>query len=335
MGEQDWAQVVETATRAPSIHNTQPWIFVAGPDRLDVFLDPARVLRVIDPSRRQQVLSCGTAVEFAVVALRATGAAVAVELLPDAGSPDHLAALRVTGEREVTEEDRAGLAAVAGRHTAREAFVARAVPAELVEELAGATRGTGVWIKQITREEEEVATAFLVSRAEELEQRDPEYLAELQHWVRSDPDAVDGVPLAALPEGDPATRPSNWLVRDFVAGQHERRTFRPPENPDAPAPEVERPTVLLLGTGNDDRAAWLDTGRALARLLLRATRAGVAASPLTQALDWPATRQQLRNRLHLLGHPQMMLRMGYPADGDGAGVVSGRRPVGEVLRFVP
>jgi hypothetical protein len=86
----------------------------------------------------------------------------------------------------------------------------------------------------------------------------------------------------------------------------------------------------MLGTANDDRGAWLDVGRALGRLLLRATVAGLAASPLTQALDWPATRQQLRSRLSLVGHPQMLLRLGYPAAT--AGAVSGRRPVSEVLR---
>ena len=73
MEQQQWAQVVAAATRAPSIHNTQPWRFTATRDRLDVFLDPARALPVLDPTARQQVISCGIAVEFAVVALAAAG----------------------------------------------------------------------------------------------------------------------------------------------------------------------------------------------------------------------------------------------------------------------
>ena len=65
-------------------------------------------------------------------------------------------------------------------------------------------------------------------------------------------------------------------------------------------------------------------------MLLRATEAGLVASPLTQALDWPATRRQLTGRLHLVGHPQMLLRLGYPSQPPGT--PSGRRPVAEVLR---
>jgi hypothetical protein len=333
--QQDWAQVVAAAVRAPSIHNTQPWTFVAGPDRIQVRLDSERALPVVDPTGRQQVISCAIAIEFAVVALQAAGFAAEVELLPDPGDEDLLATVRVTGSREVTEEDRARLAAIGERHTVRSAFAPRAVPAELVDRLQSEAETLGVWVKPITREEEEVATVFLLARAEELEQGSPDYLAELQRWLRSDPGADDGVPVEAVLSDDPATRPSNWLIRDFVAGQREPHSpFLPAADPDAPPPAVERPTVVLLGTENDDRQAWLQAGRALGRVLLQATTAGVAASPLTQALDWPATRTQLRRRLSLVGHPQMLLRMGYPTSAD-VGVVSGRRPVDEVLRFAP
>jgi hypothetical protein len=65
--------VVAAATRAPSIHNTQPWRFVASPDLLQVFFDRKRALPVLDRTTRQQVISCGVAIEFALVALAAEG----------------------------------------------------------------------------------------------------------------------------------------------------------------------------------------------------------------------------------------------------------------------
>ena len=335
MDEQGWSQVVAAATRAPSIHNTQPWRFVAAPDRLDVYLDTERALPVLDPTGRQQIISCGSAIEFAVVALAAAGHTAEVDLLPDDGDPDRLATVRVTGPLETSDEDRALAAAIDRRHTVRAAFEPRAVPGDLVERLERDASSFGAWFKPIARSEEEVATVFLIARAEEMEQSDPAYLAELQSWLRTDPGAVDGVPVEAVPSGDPQTRPSNWLIRDFVVGERdEQQLFRAADDPDAPPPDVERPTVVLMGTDDDDRYAWLLAGRALGRVLLRATAEGVAASPLTQALDWPATRSRMQSRLSLVGHPQMLLRMGYPPDTSGQ-AVSGRRPVADVLRYEP
>jgi hypothetical protein len=324
-----WTEIVTAATKAPSIHNTQPWLFSAEGDRLEVHSDPRRALPVLDPSGRQLVISCGAAVEFAVVAIRAAGRGVTVEHVPDASDPDHLATLQVGPPLPPEEADLQMAAAIERRHTQRGAFLARAVPSDLVDRLQREAGEFGVWLKHITQSDEEVATVFLISRAEEIEQKEPAYLAELASWMRTDPAAVDGVPVDAVPGADPATRPSNWLIRDFVVGSRPEQPAPAPMDLDAPPPAVERPTVVMLGTANDDRRAWLDTGRALGRLLLHATVADLAASALTQALDWPATRRSLRGRLSLVGSPQMLLRLGYPAT---PGVVSGRRPVSEVLR---
>ncbi|MEX5719456.1 Acg family FMN-binding oxidoreductase [Geodermatophilus maliterrae] len=330
MDQQEWTRVVEAATRAPSIHNTQPWLFRVDGDRLAVRTDPSRALATLDPSGRQRVLSCGVAVEFAVVALTAAGYATEVDVLPDAGDPDLLATVAVPGRYEPDEEDGVLGQAIAARHTERAPFLPRAVPGELVDRLQATAGAFRVWLRPISGADEEVATVFLLSRAEEIEQGEPEYLAELERWMRTDPTAVDGIPVGAVPGEDPATRPSNWLVRDFVVGSRPAGR-RHGLDPDAPPPEVERPAVVLLGTDGDDRQAWLTAGRALGRVLLEATAAGLAASPLTQALDWPATRAQLRSRLSLGGHPQMLLRLGYPA-GDRAPSTN-RRPVPDVLTF--
>ena len=326
----DWTRIVTAATRAPSIHNTQPWRFVAGPDRLDVFYDRERALPVLDPTHRQQVMSCGIAAAFAEVALRAAGAAATTELLPDPADEDHLATVTVAAAYEASDADRALAAAIEQRHTVRAAFEPRAVPTEVLDRLQREAGGYGLWMKVVDREEEETATVFLLSQAEEMEQGDPAYLKELESWMRTDPGAVDGVPVEAVPAGDPRDRPSNWLVRDFVVGARVPRMFRAAGDPDAPPPEVERPTVVLMGTESDDRAAWLRAGQALGQVLLVATTEGVVASPLTQALDWPAARTRLRQRLSLVGYPQMLLRMGYPPAGLTP-LVTGRRPVAEVL----
>jgi nitroreductase len=323
----DWPAVVAAATRAPSIHNTQPWRFTASADRLEVHYDLGRTLPVLDPTHRQQVLSCGAAVEFAAVALRAAGREVEVDLAPEPGDPDHLATLRVLGEREPDADDLALAAATGERHTTRAPFLPGELPAGLVDRLQREAGQRGVWVSDVSREDAELVTVMLIDRAEEAEQGDPAYRAELESWLRTDPAALDGIPVGAVPADDPGARATNWVGRDFLAGRRTTRLATPVADDDPP-PLVDRPAVLLMGTMGDDRTAWLQAGRALGRVLLRLTAAGLAACPMTQALDWPATRTRLQVELSLVGHPQMLLRLGWPSV-TGAG--TGRRPVADVL----
>ena len=116
MDEQGWTTVVAAATRAPSIHNTQPWRFTASGDRLDLHRDRDRALPVLDPTGRQQVISCGVAAEFASVALLAAGVEAEVDLLPSPEDPDHLVTLRAGAPREVLPGD-AALAEATGAGT--------------------------------------------------------------------------------------------------------------------------------------------------------------------------------------------------------------------------
>jgi hypothetical protein len=67
----------------------------------------------------------------------------------------------------------------------------------------------------LSQTDAELTAVALLSRAEEVEQREPGYRAELDQWLRTDPGAPDGIPVEAVPE-DPAT--SNWLIRDFLVG---------------------------------------------------------------------------------------------------------------------
>jgi len=320
------SRVVDLATRAPSIHNTQPWRFRWDGDVLDVYADRTRALPVLDPSGRQLHLSCGGAIENARLAVRAAGRACSVELLPTADA-DHLARLTVQGAEPATPRERELAEAIPLRHTDRRPFDARQVPAELLERLRGEAEHDGVWLRLLQGEEETATTAVLTDAAEHFEQQDERYAAELARWRREQGgEPVDGIPLDAL-EGIRESGVGSALhVRDFLPGEQ----AAPPAqavDPDPEPPRVERPQVVVIETREDTTAAWLRAGAALSQLLLACTVEQVSASPLTQVLDVPSTREALRAELGLIGRPQMLLRLGY---GRG-GTATPRRTVEDVL----
>ncbi len=55
--------LVRYAVLAPSSHNTQPWKFRIADDRIDVFMDQSRWLKVADDDQRELHISIACALE--------------------------------------------------------------------------------------------------------------------------------------------------------------------------------------------------------------------------------------------------------------------------------
>jgi nitroreductase len=326
----DVRTIVAAAVRAPSVHNTQPWKFAAGtnppdePGAIDVFGDRERLLGVIDPDGRELHISCGAAIELAHIRARSLGLSCAVHLLPEPANPDHFARIEIGAPEPATPREVVLGEAVASRYTERGRFEDRPVPAEVVEELRRVASSKGAWIRILDQPGDEVTTAVLLSHADDLERANPAYERELAAWTRAEErSADDGVPTSALPSTPASERGSSYRLREFDSA--ELNQDRPYSREEPPTPE--HPFVLLLGTPGDDPRSWLEAGSALARLLVTAAEEGIAASPMTQVLEIPATREMLARELGLVGHPQILLRLGY---GHGH-ASSPRRPVDEVL----
>ncbi len=99
----DVEAAADAALLAPSVHNTQPWVLVLHPDRIDVRADRGRQLHVLDPGGRELLLSVGAAVLNARAELAVRGRAVEVDRLPRPGDRDLVAVLRlVAGPRTRT-----------------------------------------------------------------------------------------------------------------------------------------------------------------------------------------------------------------------------------------
>ena len=77
---------VRLACRAPSLYNSQPWLWVADGGRLELFLDPSRVLQT-DRSTREAHISCGAALDHLRVAMAGAGWLATVDRFPTLDNP--------------------------------------------------------------------------------------------------------------------------------------------------------------------------------------------------------------------------------------------------------
>jgi len=297
--------VVQSAGLAPSVHNTQPWQITARDGVVEVRADRSRQLSYLDPTGRQLLVSCGAAVEFARLAVRAQGSECTVDVLPEAHDGDLVARLRIGDAVPPSVSELALAAAIPRRYTDRGPYDDREVPDALLAEIGERSAELGVWLRVLNREER-TGVVLVLADAEAAEAADPRYAEELARWTTKRGEG-EGIPPAATPQW-PAERVSDLPLRDF-SGHDAHPTSG--GRGEAEPPSVERDTVLVLGTEADEPGAWVAAGRALGWALLRIASAGLSAQPLGQAIDLASGRGRLRHDLGLVGHPQFLLRVGY------------------------
>lgn len=318
LSDAEITEVIGSAVRAPSVYNTQPWLFRPLSDGVEVYADRSRQLSVADPTGRSLRVSCGAAIFNIRLALAHLGWDSEVTLLPERARPDLLARIQITEARPPTPEENELYAAIPRRHSNRAPFLDSTVPLDALAALRAAAKSEGAWLDLLISPAALAMAVQLVRAADNVLLRGDAYQAELAAWTRYDDNAVDGVTGTA---SGPAPEPQDLLARRDFGGA-----------PRGPGREFEsEPVVGVLGGTGDTPRDDLLAGQALQRVLLTATRVGLVASMLSQPIDVPQVREQLRIGLRRYGLPQMVLRIGH---GEPA-FRSGRRPIEDVLLVDP
>ncbi|MGO9279002.1 MAG: Acg family FMN-binding oxidoreductase [Streptosporangiaceae bacterium] len=307
-------RLIEAAAAAPSIHNTQPWRFRVCGDVIEMHGDPSRILWVADPLGRALHLSCGAALFNLRLAIRLAGARPLIWPLPDpAGEPTLLASVQLTDGRAPTPQEREMAEAIQQRHSSRAPFSGRPLP-EPVQIGLEQEAGYEFAVLRMLSPRDAALVLQLAGAAEARLATDFDHRVELAEWVGTT--GEDGIPASALgsrPDRQPAP------VRDLGYAA-----------PNAVRPEgsfERQPQLGVLSTARDEPGDWLRAGQALQRVLLAATRHGVATSLLYQPIELGDMEHREGGWWPWPECPQIIIRFGYGPRGAD----TPRRPVAAIL----
>lgn len=303
LSESEVDAVLLAAAAAPSLHNSQPWRFQLNNGTVELHTDLLYELPAADPDHRAMLLGCGAALLNLRLAIRALGLGADVRLMPDPSQPTLVAAVRPQGPVASTASDTKLAAAIFRRHTNRRPFLEQVVPESVVGALRQAARSEQAWFAPVPISEHSELRALL-SSAHRTQLADPRFVDEWREWTGRSPDSVDGVP--AVGGGLRPEQQDLWIMRDFSGGQGRPRVGGNFESD---------PLVAVIGSFNDLPLAQLQAGQAMQRVLLTATVEGLSASFLSQVVEVPETRRQLRTLIGGGLWPQTVLRLGYGLQG--------------------
>lgn len=313
-------RIVEVATRAPSVHNTQPWRWRASGHVLELFADRRYQLPEADPTGRDLIISCGAALHQAEVAAQALGWSVRVARFPDPVTPDLLACLDLAPAPPPTDATDT-LRLLQQRCTDRRRFTSWPVPDERLAHLAQIATQAGTRAVALTDVSERFRAERLILQATAQQREMPGMVSEQVAW--RDRSAVDGIPSAVLPA---RTWPPAPHTHRFDDGDLEDTGERPVEGSDG--------LIAIFDTA-DDPQAWLRAGEGLSALWLAATAGGLSIVPLSQVIEVPDARSAFQYEVFDgLARPLILARVGWQAIGRSDLVRTPRRPVGDVLELV-
>lgn len=309
------AELVRLATLAPNGHNTQPWRFRIGEGRIEVVADEARRTPVVDPDDHHLQVSLGAAAETLAIAGAALGRPGEIAPLPDGlgflhgagpARPDPLAE------------------AIPRRQSTRGDFDPRPLATEDLAALAAAAALPGVRLVMVTERPALDRLRDLVVAGNDLQMRDPAFIAELKAWIRFNPREAmaTGDGLFAGASGNPSLPGAvgRLLFERLVTVEGENDRY-------ARQLAATAGAAIFLGE-TADPAGWRQVGRACQRFALAATARDIRLAFVNQPVEVAALRPELAALAGEPGlRPDLLIRFGRGPTLPS----SPRRPVAAVI----
>jgi nitroreductase len=305
-------KLLRYAVLAPSSHNSQPWQFGIAGDRLHVFADPARWLRVADADRRELYLSVGCAVENLLVAAEHFGFTPRVSYFPEGEASELVAEIRLSPDVHAPHTRPARLfRAITERHTNHRAYDGRPLDGADVAALEALAGEEGIQVHLAADAEVRRQVEELVVRADALQFADPAWRQELAGWLAQGVfgtgwlmSKMSALAVGYLNLGTSTAKTDSGLLRSAAA-------------------------LGVVTTERTDRTAQVLAGQVFERVFLAATDRGIQLQPMNQVLQVPEVRSRFEELLpREWGVPQITFRLGY-AEAEGH---TPRRPLEELLR---
>jgi hypothetical protein len=278
--------------RAPSAHNTQPWVLTYERDRIGLGFDPGRHLAVGDPTKRDLLLGLGALVETVLVTVTSEGFGLAFEPAVEGESVGEF----VRSER--VYETPFGLDDLERRQTSRLSYDegrlesstladarGRLAPGERLHEIQ-ARELLPLFVEADRQLYESPAAMGELRRWLRLSRRDPDYFRDGLTYESLDLSSLEARMLAVLLQ--PRIYPLVRVTRSYRAFTRASKSLLDVEG-----------SVLVLERDGQGPGETVESGRSLMRVWLQLSRAGVYTHPLSQIIDHALTERRLVRRLGL------------------------------------
>lgn len=299
----DYLFMIENATKAPSGHNTQPWLFRIGESEIDIYPNFSRELIAVDPRHRELFISLGCATENLCVAAQQKGYRTEVRVTNES-------VIRILIAKDENVQTGTSLfPQIAVRQTNRSVYNGKIIPEDSIFQLKSIAVEPSVnvhFYKNGTLDYARIAD--MIYAGNRLQMNDKAFKTELAEWMRYNKKhqnkTRDGLSYATFGAPNVPLFIAKFVMSKAVNERIQNKRDRE---------KIASSSHFVLFTTKDDTVEqWIALGRTLERLLLRSTKMNIANAYFNQPNEEAGLARDMAKLLQISNeYPTILIRLGY------------------------
>ena len=298
---EDYLFMVEQAIKAPSGHNTQPWLFKINDNDIEIHPNLKKSLLIVDSENRELFISLGCAAENLCITASQRGYDSKVSIA-------HNGIITIGLEKSNHIERNSLFEQIAVRQTNRSIYNGDKISTDTLNILKNIFIEEGVAIYLYENGTEKFDSLFnFVLKGNTIQMQDRKFTDELKSWMRFNKKhqntTNDGLSYAVF--GAPNL--PMFIVKPIMSGYLNEKK----QNKGDIKKMQSSSHFVLFTTQNNTLEQWINLGRTLERYLLKSTELGIAHSYLNQPNEIKDLSIKMANTLQISEYPTILLRIGY------------------------
>ena len=306
MKEKDFQQLATLASRAPSGHNTQPWLFDQEGDTFIIRPDFSKALPVVDPDHRELYISLGCAAENTLLA---GGKQLTIDNEQKQLTIDNGQLTIKIPEEKIVNCQLSIVNSITSRQMNRRLYNRHPITAKSLSALTAVRpeANTNFYLWENGSEPFERLKPF-IRKGNEIQMNDPAFLAELKSWIRYNKRQAeatrDGLSYAVFGAPNLPALLSKAIMGSMLKSSVQNRSDM--------KKLASASHVALFTTQHNTIEEWIRLGQTLQRFLLAATQEGIATAFLNQPCEVRSLAEEIRETFPIHREfPTLLLRLGY------------------------
>jgi hypothetical protein len=302
-------QILSYGMHAPSSHNTQPWKVKLEGNRLKVFGDFERRLRIVDPNNREFLLSISAFIETIDLAAVAMGNQLKIEPFLDSISADkELFSVEVKGSN--LSSTNATLSLIENRFTDRKNYNFGEITDKHISNLQDLDRENVHYFSSNSPSGKLISE--LQIEAFTKQSNDKSKQLELSDWLRFDKDQKEKLGDGLFPEMLGLNGLPKFVWYSFFNKKSAVGSSFINQGIKSAVEQIKHTSGFLVITSNSRESISIyESGRLYQKTLLKCTELSIRNHTISQILEEVPMKDQIGDNLELKKPIQFIIRLGY------------------------